>query len=322
MQISRKKALLVSSAAVMVVLTVWLWSQKNKPIEPKPRTAEDILNERTRLAGELILESPLAKSLLSKNWEAFRKDFLPARDGRKLADVIRAFHIQSKSALFDANEKEELLKCLILAADTKEPKASQDPLVLAQIERLPEAKTNGDAEKLLLKWLQRTGTGSELKWLAIKKLAAQRLQPKKDAIEALRSGLYRADRMDSEKAWSTLEQMRSVVVRQRLMGEAMSQFSKVPEHQQGRALGILSSGLPAQSPLTPKVKTITTRFLKSAQTDKIEGALLAIGWLFHSGALTPAEQGEIVRNLTAIPEASRTPFIQAKSEEIIRIFQP
>jgi hypothetical protein len=323
MRLSRKRTLFISSAAVvLVVLLVWLWNHKNTPPEPKPRTAEDILNERTRLAGELILESPLAKSLLAKNWEVFRKDYLPARDGRKLADVIRAFHIQSKMSDFDPAEKDELLKCLIQAIDAKEPKAPQDPLVMAQIERLPEARTHGDAEKLLLKWLQRNGTGTEQKWLAVRKLAAQRLQPRKDAVETLRGGLYRADRGESEKAWSTLEQMRSVTARQRLMEEAVSQFSRIPDHQQGRALGILSGGLPAKSTLTSRIKSITTRFLKSDQIEKIEGALLAIGWLHRSESLTPAEQGEIVRILTAIPEASRTPFIQAKSEEIIRVFQP
>lgn len=322
MPLPRKRVLLASAATLSLLLAVWFWNRHHTPPEPKPRTAEDILNERERVAGQLLLEHPLAKTLLAKDWEGLKRDFNPTRDGRPLADVIRAFHIQSKMSVFSASEKDEILRHLLLSIEPKESRSPIDPLVISQAERLPEAVTNGEAEKLLMKWIQRDGVNIEKRWLAVRKLAAQRLQPKKAALETLRGGLYQTNPLESEKAWSALDQMRNVVARQRLMEEALSRFPRIQESQQGRALAILSGGLQPGPSLFPKFKTITTRLLKSGPTEKIEGALRGIDWLYKSGALSPAEQGEIVRNLTAIPESYRTPFIQAKSEEIIRIFQP
>jgi hypothetical protein len=322
MLVRRKKVLLATFATVSILVVVWLFVRKSAPPEPKPRTAEDILNERERLAGQLLLEQPLAKTLLAKDWENLKKAFVPARDGRALADVIRAFHIQSKMAVFTPPEKDELLRLLLLAIESRDPKGLPDPLVVAQVERLPEAKSNGEADKLLTKWLQRDGGVIEKKWLAVRKLAGQRLQPKKPALEILRSALYRPDGAESEKAWTTLDQMRNVDARQRLMEEALNRFSRIPDGQQGRALAILAGGLQPTPSLFPKVKAVTLKLLKSGPTDKIEGALRGIDWLSRAGALSPAEQGEIVRGLTAIPDSDRTPFIQAKSEEIIHVFQP
>jgi hypothetical protein len=320
-----RKALISVSASLVILASIYFTvrsKQKTPPVDP-PRTAEDILTERSQVAAR-FLDHRLAKLLTSKNWSAFDKEFSPEKDSRVLGDILRAYFIHLKLDDFTRTEKDRLLHYSLLALDKHSDSQPLDFLLISQVERLPEAITGGEAEKILIRWLSKGGhsISSQKKWLAVRKLGAQRLQPRPDAIELLRAGLYKKDRDESDQAWGAADQVRNVETRNRILSDALTHFSKIPDFQQGRALGIIAGGIRKEASSTSRIKALSLRLLGSGSAEKVEGALRGVVWLESSQTLSPGEKGEIVRILTSIPESVRTPFIQAKSEEIIRLLQP
>jgi hypothetical protein len=306
---------------------IFIYKKKHIKTPSKEKTVEELFQERENTAKK-ELETPLAQLLVKKDWASFEKNYDALKQSGTYAQILRAFYIQNQMGQFNQAEQEKLLaiaiETFVAVTHEKTGKLPDPSLLLTQIERLPPPSKNSSSEKTLLSWIKNGDSTFPLAYsLALRKLACQDLAPKPEAIQALIKEVFsKKQRVGSSTLINMVDEMRNQKHKGEVLTQILSRFDQLPSDIQPMAFVVLARNIRLTPSSLRKIRSIMARYLKSNKLFDVESALRSILPLNDFKPFTPEERGKIVNLLTAIPESNRTPFVRAKSEEIIKIFQP
>ncbi len=319
----KAKKIILGSTLTLVLASsgLFIYLRHKQKIAQSEKTVEQIFKERSDLS-KTYLTNPLAQFILTKNWDALSTQYQPEKQSALLSNIIRAIFIQNRMAEFSPKDQERLLELLLKSFEANPSKPSHEMgLMLTQMERLLPPPPGSPSEKKLMSYL--SGENQDLRILAIRKLVAQELNPRPEAIQALvkltKGG---SQHISSSEIITLIDEMRNTTKKGEVLKHLLSGFDQLPSDMKPLTLVIFSRNMKLNPDSLKKVRAILGQYLKASKILENECALRSILPLNDFKPFTPEEKGKIVNLLTAIPEANRTPFVRAKSEEIIKIFQP
>ncbi len=301
---------------------LWLWKKSHNRVETE-KTVEALFEERKGHANSL-LESPLAKLILEKNWTRLRSEYQPEKQGETLAKVVRALFIAGKMTGYSPQDQDLLLGLLLQALkSSKAPDVASRGVILAQSERLLPPGKDSPNQTILLGWLRSAPVSAPEYALAFKKLVTQPIQPDSSAMDMVAGQITGSWKKAPESGLVfVLDETRNPEAKLRLLRQLMAQFSKLDATQRPSALIVLARNLGQYPDKASQILKISEKMLKSGGTTEVEAALRAIPPLHAVRPLKGEEIEHTVKILTSIPDSRLSPFAKARIPEIISILQP
>jgi hypothetical protein len=317
------RRLMVGAFILVVVMGVAYWMHQQP--KPEPEASVKSLFEDRRAQSMENFQSPIGVAIQKRSWPEVAK--LTEEDGGAvaLARSIRSLFVLMEDGKYSPAELQKLLDILVTATQKQiTPETPIPPEITNQILRLPAPEPRSAAEGILMGWLSlKTGSGEQRAFLALRKLVAQRLNPTPNAIQRLSLALTQTSATQgNDTPFLVLDEVRNPKIKAQLVCQLAKGFRKISKNLQPQALRTLVYNLAHCPSALPLVKFMTLQQLKSPDTHSIEAGLRSVLPIHRSHPLKPAEIDGIVKVLTAIPEAHRTPFVRAKVEEILKILQP
>ena len=285
---------------------------------PHEKTTMEIMTERSLQASKQ-LDTPLGKAIVSKNWQEVNSLYHPESNFIQLGEIIRALFIEQKMKTFTLDDQEKLTT-LVLGTFDKMPEKNLhlSGMLVSQFERLPSPKQGSMNFKILKKWIHDPEEQSLKRKLGIIKLVLQDAIPDKEAAALYQKTLINGDTLGQQRnEWiQEIDEIRSHPVQEEALESIAKNFKKITPDAQPAALLVLSRHLEIKPEQT---KTLTLQYLKSADLAKVEAALKALVPLLHENLLNPAEKDAVANTLTNFPTPVRTPFVELKSSQILKL---
>jgi len=301
---------------------LWLWKKSHHRVETE-KTVEALFEERKAHANSL-LESPLAKLILEKNWTRLRSEYQPEKQGESLAKVVRALFIAGNVTGYSPQDQDFLLGLLLQALkSSKVPDAASRGVILAQSERLLPPGKDSPNQIILLGWLRSAAVSAPEYTLAFKKLVTQPVHPESTTVDLVAGQITGSWKKAPESGLIfVLDETRNPEAKLRLLRQLMAQFSKLDAAQRPSALIVLARNLKQYPDKAPQILKISEKMLKSGTTTEVEAALRAIPPLHAVHPLNGEEIEHTVKIMTSRPDSRLSPFAKARIPEIITILQP
>jgi hypothetical protein len=317
------RRLLAGAFILVLVIALAYWIRQRPKPEPEP-SVKALFEDRRSQSVENF-QSPIGVAIQKKSWPEVSKLAEETGGAVALARGVRSLFVLMEDGKYSPSDLQQLLDILVTTTQKQiAPGTPIPPEVANQILRLPTPSHRSAAERILLGWLSlKNAPGEQRAFLAMRKLLSQRLNPSPDVIQRLSSALIQSSGMQgNDTPFLVLDEIRNPKVKAQLVCELAKGFRRISKERQPQALRALVHNLSYCPRALPLVKLMTLQQLKSTETFSIEAGLRSVLPIHRSQALKPTEIEGIVKVLTSIPEAHRTPFVKAKVEEILKILQP
>jgi hypothetical protein len=315
----KKKLIAIALLTLIVISSAIYFVQRQKHPNAKKSaqpTVEEIMAERALKAGKQ-LETPLGKALADRNWPEVEKLYHPDQQFVQLGEIIRALFIEGKMKAYQAIDQERLMSMVLSTFESMpEKNLHLAGMLVNQLERLPSPKHDSPNFKILKKWASDPKEFALKRKLGVFKLVLNDADPDPAATELLKSAIIDGDTLGQSRAeWiQRVDEIRSYPVQMNVVEYLGKRFKKIPTDAQPTALVVLSHHLNFEP---EEVKKLTLQFFDSGNLSSFEAALKSLPYLIRANLLKNKEKTAIVTKLTNLPPPVKTPFVEAKSAEIL-----
>jgi hypothetical protein len=290
---------------------------KNTQSQPQ-QGVEEILAERAKQASRQ-LETPLGKALAARNWVDVQKNYNPEKDYIILGDCIRALFLENKMKDFKPEDTEKLVSIIISTFEQMDEKNMHlSGMLVTQFDRMPSPQHDSESFKTLKRWANNPKEPVLRRKMGITKLVLHDAKPENQLVDLYKKALINGDTFGSTHSeWiQKIDEIRSQPVQTECVELLAKNFKKIPAQSQPAALFVLSHHISVR---TEETKILTLQFLETDDPGKFEAALRSLPPLINGNHLKEAEKAIIVKKLTNIPAPVRTPFVEMKSSEILKL---